>query len=335
MTARSIRMPATLSRDPLVLVPGGPTIPWPPQEGRFTDEAKRALGFAQDEAARFNHNHVGPVHIFVGLVRENEGLPARIFADLGVTLDRARDALTSIMGRSEAPTAESDITLIPRAQRVMDIAKYESRRMAHPVTGSEHLLLAVVRDGDGMTSRVIESLGLDLKDVRARILQELHVPPSYGAADNATPSHGPYDRFDDASKRTLGFAQEEAARMGHDWVGGEHLVLGLAHITEVLASDDAVRRVFSELNLTLEQLRREVARIQPPRQSPGSPSDVKFTGATKLIIELAIHEAGPDKAVRPQHILLAIGAAHDALGGYALAQLGATPERVRAIVNRR
>src|SRR5688572_32855535 len=85
MTERSIRMPFIKSRDPFVMVPGGASIPWPPQDDQYTDQAKRALAFAQDEAARLNHNHIGEVHILVGAVRVEDGLPARIFADLGVT----------------------------------------------------------------------------------------------------------------------------------------------------------------------------------------------------------------------------------------------------------
>jgi ATP-dependent Clp protease ATP-binding subunit ClpA len=312
--------------------PGGPEIPWPPQSDRFTDEAKRALAFAQDEAAGLNHNHVGPVHLLVGLVREGEGGAARTFAELGLTHDRARTALASIMGQGEAPIAASDITLTPRAQRVMEMAGHESRRLGHPRTGTEHLLLAIAHEGEAFSSRLLESVGVDPKAVPARVLQELHVPASYRAAENATVSQGPYDNFDDASRQTLAFAHEEAVRMGHNLVGGEHLVVGLARVNELSTSDDALPRAFGELNLTLERVRAAVAKIQPSRDVQAASGEVKFNAITKMIIEHAMSEAGPGKTVRPRHILLALGRAQDGVSGHVLAQLGATPERLRAIL---
>ena len=333
--ARSIRMPAIRSRDPFVMVPGGEGVPWPPQNDQYADGAKRALSFAQDEAARLNHNHVGPVHLLVGAVREEQGLPARIFADMGVTFDQVRKALLSTMGRGESPIDASDITLAPHAQRVIDVAVHDSRRLMHPATDTEHLLLAVLREGETFSSRLLDSLGLDREKLLDTMVGQLDVPASYRAAENATPLEGPYEHFDASTKRTVAFAQEEAARMGHHWVGAEHIVLGLARAADVAAPDSAIRRAFTELDLTLERLRTEVAKIQPPRTARPVTDDMKFNGSAKLIIELAIAEAGSGNTVLPEHLLLAIGRSRDALGGYALSQLGATPGRVRAVITQR
>jgi ATP-dependent Clp protease ATP-binding subunit ClpA len=238
------------------------------------------------------------------------------------------------MGRSDVPIPVNDITLTPRAQNVIERATHESRRMAHVLTDSAHLLYAVLRENDGITPRVIESLGVSPEDLRAGILARLSLPSSYGAAENATPAEGPYGRFDDASQNVLAFAREEAVKWGHNWVGGEHLVLGLGRFVEGSGSDTMVGRVFVELRLTLERLREEISRLQPPKSIPVVETDLRFTAATKLIIELAINEAGSDEPVFPEHILLAIGEAHDSFGGYALRQLGAAPEKVRSAVRR-
>jgi ATP-dependent Clp protease ATP-binding subunit ClpA len=328
----SIRMPAIASRDPFVMTPGGPSIPWPPQDDRFTDGAKRALGFAQDEAARLGHNHVGPPHILVGLAREKDGLAARGFADLGITLDRMRTAFASVMGRGEAPIAPSDITLIPSGKNVLERAIHESRRLGHSSVGTEHLLLALVRERQGFTSTILGSLSVDRDELRTRILGMMPVPLSYGVAEHATPSEGPYDLFDGESRQTLVFAQEEARNVGHHWVGGEHIVLGLVRVAHIAASDDAIARVFRGLDISLEQARIKFVEMQPPRAAKTGTRDMQFTAATKLIVELAIQAAGPDQPVRPVHLLVAIGRAQDSIGGYLLRQLGATPERVRAIV---
>src|SRR5688500_14258722 len=102
-TSRSIRTAAIRSRDPLVLVPGGPAMPWPPQDNRLTDRTREALRFAQDEAAALNHNHVGPVHLLAGLFHEGDGAAASVFRDLGVRPEQALAALADLMGHSETP----------------------------------------------------------------------------------------------------------------------------------------------------------------------------------------------------------------------------------------
>jgi len=335
-------MPFIQSRDPFVMLPGGASIPWPPQDDQYTDQAKRALAFAQDEAARLNHNHIGGVHILVGAVRVEDGLPARIFADLGVTVDQVRDALASTIGRSESPIDAGDITLTPHGKNIMERAIHESRRLVHPAAGPEHLLLAVVREPEHFSTPLLASLELDPAEVHRRILARMRVPPSYGTAENATPTQGPYERFDDASKRMLTFALEGAAALGQNWVGCEHLLLGLARSVEIAPSDDATRRLFTELGLTLDALRASLDTLranltknQLARKAAVAPSDVKFTAMTKLVIELAIDEAGPDNTVLPEHVLLATGRAQGSIGGYVLSQLGATPERVRATVTKR
>lgn len=332
-------MPFVQSRDPFVMVPGGASIPWPPQDDHYTDQAKRALAFAQDEAARLDHNHVGAVHILAGAVRVEEGLAARVFADLGATVDQVREALASTMGRGESPIDASDITLTPHGKNMMERAIHESRRLAHPAAGPEHLLLAVVREGETFSVRLLESLELDPAAVRERILGQMRVPPSYGAAENATPTQGPYDRFDDASKRMLTFALEEAAALGQNWVGCEHFLLGLARSVEIAPPEDATRRLFTELGVTLDAvrasldaLRANLTHDQLARKAAVAPSAVKFTGVSKLVIELAMDEAGPENAIHPEHILLAIGRAQGSTARYLLSQLGATPERVRATV---
>ena len=334
-------MPFIQSRDPLVMVPGGASIPWPPQDDQYTGQAKRALAFAQDEAARLNHNHIGAVHILVGAVRVEDGQPARIFADLGVTIDQLRDALTATMGRSESPIDPSDITLIPSAKNIMERAVHESRRLVHPAAGPEHLLLAAVRQPEHFSTPLLASLELDPAEVRRRILAHMQVPSSYGTAENATPTDGPYERFDDATKRMLTLAAEEAAAEAQNLVGCEHFLLGLARSVEIAPSEEATRRLFKELGLThdalraaFDALRANLTKNQLAQRAAVTPSDVKFNAMTKLVIELAVDEAGPENTVLPEHILLAIGRAQGSIAGYLMSQLGATPELVRTTVHK-
>lgn len=332
MTERSIRLPSWERQGAGAIGrPGGQSIPWPPQDERLADDLKRALASAQDEAARLDHNHIGPLHLLVGVISERDGLAARTLSDLGITPERAREALESTMSRGDAAFAAEDITVTPRAQRVIDVARYESRRLAHPRAASEHLLLALLYEKEGFTMRFLEALRIDQDDLRSRTLAHLAVPASYRVAEDADLSEGPYERFDEASRQVLAFARDESTRLGHHGIGGEHIVLALARVAQNAVSESALRQAFAHFGITVERLREEVAKLQPPRPARPGTADFKFTPNVKLIIELAIHETGAGNVVRPEHILAAVGASGDSIGLYVLKQFGATPADLRSV----
>lgn len=321
------------SRDPLVMLPGGEPMPWPPEDPRFTEPARRALGFAQDEAARLNHNHIGAPHVFVGAVREQGAVARPLLNRLSVTLDGARAALEAVMGKSPDPIARTDITLSPRGQRVMGFAMHHARRLRHDPAGTEHLLLATAYEQDGVMSPLLGRLGLEEAGFAAQLLAEMDVPFTYRIAENATPTDGPYENFDDASKRVLALAREEATRDGHGWVSAEDLVLGLAQLAEN-GDSEIITAALAELHLTNDKLREVFPKAPAPRTQSEPTTEMKFPASLKLIIEHAIYEAGRDRPVRPEHLLLAVGTSQDPTANYGLKQFGATPERIGEVVER-
>ena len=141
---------------------------------KFSERARRVLSLAQEEAQRFNHNYIGTEHILLGLVRETEGVAARVLANLGVDLSKVRSAVEFIIGRGERP-AQGEIGLTPRAKKVVELAVDEARRMNHTYIGTEHLLIGLLREGEGVAAGVLESLGVTLDKVRSethRILSQ-------------------------------------------------------------------------------------------------------------------------------------------------------------------
>src|SRR5687767_13136143 len=140
---------------------------------RFNDRAKRVLALAQDEAIRFNHNYIGTEHLLLGLVREGEGVAARVLDSLGVELSKVRTAVEFIIGRGDSTTAPNDITLSPRTKKVIELAIDEARKLGHSHVGTEHLLLGLVREGEGIASGVLESLGVSLEKVRHQVIATL------------------------------------------------------------------------------------------------------------------------------------------------------------------
>ena len=138
----------------------------------FTARARQALRFAEAEPRGFNHNYIGTEHLLLGLLREEAGTAANVLKSLGVTLDAARGDVEFIIGRGNRPVT-GDIALTPRAVKVLDLAVEESRRLNHDYLGTEHLLLGLVREGEGIGAGILEDLGAGLERVRAETLAAL------------------------------------------------------------------------------------------------------------------------------------------------------------------
>src|SRR5438477_12629580 len=140
---------------------------------KFTERARKVLTLAQEEAQRFNHNYIGTEHLLLGLVREGDGVAAKVLANLGVELSKVRSAVEFIIGRGDRMVL-GEIGLTPRAKKVIELAVDEARRLNHHYIGTEHLLLGLVREGAGIAAGVLESFGLSLQEVRAKTIQVLN-----------------------------------------------------------------------------------------------------------------------------------------------------------------
>ena len=301
---------------------------------RFNDRAKRVLALAQDEAIRFNHNYIGTEHLLLGLVREGEGVAARVLDSLGVELPKVRKAVEFVIGRGDSTTSPSEITLSSRTKKVIELAVDEARKLGHSHVGTEHLLLGIVREGEGIASGVLESLGVSLEKIRHQVIATLGQPhPDSAATPHGT---GQFDRIDERSKRALAFAQDEARQMGHRHIGTEHVLLGLLRMVGMAVPDEPLKRIFAELNVTLDQVRAGVAKIVPPAAAPTGAGELTLTPRTMSVIEIAIGQADARKGtfVQPEHLLLAIAAEGQGVAWQVLTSLGVTAERVRAAVDR-
>ena len=157
---------------------------------KFSERARRVLSLAQEEAQRFNHNYIGTEHILLGLVRETEGVAARVLSGLGVDLSKVRSAVEFIIGRGEKPT-QGEIGLTPRAKKVVELAVDEARRMNHTYIGTEHLLIGLLREGEGVAAGVLESLGVSLEKVRAETHRILSNSSTSGTQGTRSTSRTP------------------------------------------------------------------------------------------------------------------------------------------------
>jgi ATP-dependent Clp protease ATP-binding subunit ClpA len=140
---------------------------------RFTDRARRVVVLAEEEARMLHHNYIGTEHILLGLIGEGEGVAAKTLESLGVSLDVVRQQVEEIIGQGQQPPSDS-IPFTPRAKKVFELSLRESLQLGHQYVGTEHILLALIREGDGVAAQVLVKLGADLNRVRQQVIQLLH-----------------------------------------------------------------------------------------------------------------------------------------------------------------
>jgi ATP-dependent Clp protease ATP-binding subunit ClpA/predicted ester cyclase len=161
----------------------------------FTERARTVLQLAQEEAQRFSHNYIGTEHILLGLLREGKGVAARALESQGTSLDQCRTAVEFIIGHGDRKVT-GDIGLTPRAKRVLELAIQEARRLNHHYIGTEHLLLGLIREGEGIAAGMLQSQGLTLNTLRRRVIEMLNqsstsrrgIPPLTDTPEPPTPT---------------------------------------------------------------------------------------------------------------------------------------------------
>jgi ATP-dependent Clp protease ATP-binding subunit ClpC len=144
---------------------------------RFTERARQVVVLAQDEARALRHNYIGTEHLLLGLIREEEGLGARVLESLGVTLEQVRDRVRAIVGEGEPDAAVAgQIPFTPDAKKTLELALREALTLGHNYIGTEHVLLGLVRAGDGVGYAILEEHGAGAERIREEILRLLGGP---------------------------------------------------------------------------------------------------------------------------------------------------------------
>ena len=165
--------------------------------GRFTERAQKALLYAQEEARNIGHNYVGTEHLLLGLLREESGAAAKVLADLGMEIDKMREYIVRLVGKGNYNFSEG-FGYTPRTKRVMELSFYEARNLGHNYVGTEHLLLALIREGEGVAARIMKDAGVDLEKVRAlvmKILQEEGTETHQGGSPSGKSDTPNLDQF--------------------------------------------------------------------------------------------------------------------------------------------
>ena len=166
---------------------------------RFTERARKVIVYAKEEARRFNHDYIGTEHLLLGLVREGEGVAAAVLQKLGIDLETIRIEVEKMVQPGPQTQVLGDIPFTPRSKKALELSAEEARALGHNYIGTEHLLLGLVKEGEGMAYRVLLNLGLDLAKLRNEVMELLGSGiPGYGTQEptksDKTPAIDAYGR---------------------------------------------------------------------------------------------------------------------------------------------
>ncbi|MGD9401402.1 MAG: ATP-dependent Clp protease ATP-binding subunit [bacterium] len=164
---------------------------------KFTDRVRRVMFLAREEAARLHHDYIGTEHLLLGIVREGEGLAATIVTNLGIDLDVIRRTIESMVPSSSGSVTIGEIPFTPRAKRVLELSVEEAKNLQHNYVGTEHLLLGLIREGEGIAARVLLEFGADFKRVKDEVVRLIGGSPrSQRAAKHDAKAESPaLDQF--------------------------------------------------------------------------------------------------------------------------------------------
>ena len=144
-----------------------------PMFNRFTERARKVILLAKEEAKRFNHDYIGTEHILLGLVREGEGVAAAVLASFGLSSEKIRIEVEKLVQPGPSTVVSGDLPFTPKAKKVIELAMDEARTLGHNYIGTEHLLLGLIREGEGVASQVLMNMGLELDKVREEVMSLL------------------------------------------------------------------------------------------------------------------------------------------------------------------
>ncbi len=175
---------------------------------RFTERARKVVFYAQEEAQRFGEGYVSTEHLLLGLVREQDSVAARVLDKLGVSLGRIKAEIEKQLPRGDVRNNQ-EMSLTPRAKRVIDLAYDEARNLNNNYIGTEHLLLGLIREGDGLAGRVLNKLGVDLERARREVM-------SLQDGDSGSPRPGPSQRGSSSSRESTASRTQTLDEFGRD-----------------------------------------------------------------------------------------------------------------------
>src|ERR1700712_3602377 len=164
-------------------------LPLHPTMNNFTPRAQQVLALARKEADRFNHNYVGTEHLLLGLIKLGQGVAVNVLQKMGLDLETVRMEVEKQVGTGPDQKMIGNIPYTPRVKKVLALAAKEAKNLNHTYVGTEHILLGLLREGDGVAARVLKNMDVDIEQTRQEILKELD--PNFNAGEETAASAEP------------------------------------------------------------------------------------------------------------------------------------------------
>jgi ATP-dependent Clp protease ATP-binding subunit ClpA len=289
----------------------------------FTPRANRALVLAGQEAARLGHLFVGTEHVLLGLIKLGEGVAFDVLKSMGLDLASVPVTVEEQIGPGPDQDVMRTRSFTPRVQKVLLLAAEEAKALNHTYVGTEHILLGLLRNGDGAAALLLKDMGIGAGQTRQEILRGLDAnPPQYGggrekkdgialswenptgfSADGVGIPVGRLGHFTPRATQVLILARKEASRLKHDFIGTEHVLLGLIGLGQGVGCN-----VLKNNGLELENTRQSVEKqvgIGPGQKMAGN---ITFVPRVIEVLTFAQEEAGSlgHSYIGTEHILLGL-----------------------------
>ena len=281
----------------------------------FTPRAQQVLALARKESDRFNHNYLGTEHLLLDLIKLGQGTAVKVLQDMGIDLQTIRMAVEKQIGTGPNEKMIGNVPFTPRVKKVLDLARREARNLNHTYIGTEHLLLGLMREGDGIGAQVLRNCGVNLEKLRMAILKELD--PNYVPNENLQmawrESAGEFlkktesqrSQYTPRAEQTIALAATEAERLHLNYLGTEHLLFGLI----ALGGAGIATNVLKNQGMSLEKVRVEIEKLA----NIGGPDDktsgtTPYTPRMQHVIDLAKQEtkALNHTYIGTEHLLLGL-----------------------------
>lgn len=271
---------------------------------RFTESARKVIFYAQEEAQRFGEGYVSTEHLILGLLKEEDTTASDVLRYLKVDPERIREEVEKHLANGDmAPSHE--MTLTPRAKRVIDLAYDEARKLSNNFIGSEHLLLGLCREGDGLAGKVLRRMGIVLEELRKAVVEVQAIDPYSDSAPLAVPKPPPLPNIWSKCTPDAQSVIVEAMKLAmgaNGIIHSEYLFLSL-----LLQQDNKAKKIINQFGVSFEKLVEDIT-VSIPEEPAVAGIQILLTTDARKVMETAYHEAKRlnSEQIGTEHILLAL-----------------------------